>query len=98
MTAFTQRIIEVMRQPDSGGSIPVKRVASTGEVHEYRCTWMAGYGSTLTRAIYVTKFKRQPPEWVLMLHPEKQASILNLAIKEPSLLPDELPVVCRDDQ
>jgi len=88
---FTQQILGILAEPDTGGSIPVKRTASDGTIYEYRCTWMAGYGSTLTRAQYVTKFRQQPPEWALMLHPLKQASICNAALKAGSPLPKTKP-------
>lgn len=75
------QIRAILKQSDSGGSIPVKRTASDGTVHEYRCSWIAGFGSTLTRAAYVQKFKEQPPAWVRILHPAKEASIYNIALK-----------------
>lgn len=84
------QIRDVLKEPDRGGVIPFKLTSSDGKTISYRCNWIVGWGASITRAQYLSKFKKLPPEWVRMLHPAKEGSINNFALKANELLPDEM--------
>ncbi|WP_147270806.1 hypothetical protein [Alteripontixanthobacter maritimus] len=84
-------VAAILAQPDSTGTITVRRCADDGQTITHKATWGTGLARQALRKRYAQTFGQQSPQWLDLLHPAKEARILRAAINNETPAPNHPP-------